>query len=234
MSRKRVKSLLVDEVMESDEDQTTEQASPSKRMRAADVLTPGEKIRSSTAQSSSVYRVPHQLTGNSTEINFEELPMLTPNEVINYLDLAELKTKGIIKIDTKLFPPLNENGGQILLDVSVKALRKTMHFPLLEEYNRIKLIGKYYMSPYCSQTFVTLAMAHVDPELPHLRPDWHIMVVNFEIVCALSLTKPDLTSKGKFREGWIAVVRILQTLYQANEEKVGGSKISMRDESNAK
>ncbi|KAL3702135.1 hypothetical protein R1sor_020157 [Riccia sorocarpa] len=76
---------------------------------------------------------------------------------------------------------------------------------------------------YAYSKLVLLAMAHVDPELPHLRPDWHFFI-NKELVNSLGHSKEDPQSKGKFKEGWTACVEIVKTSMLAKQDVQGVKK----------
>ncbi|KAL3681622.1 hypothetical protein R1sor_024578 [Riccia sorocarpa] len=69
---------------------------------------------------------------------------------------------------------------------------------------------------YCSTTVAFLAIAHVDPELENLRPDWHAWCAN-EIHFRLRHSKTDKHSKAKFREGWQAVVELVTRDFLARQ-----------------
>ncbi|KAL3688886.1 hypothetical protein R1sor_015195 [Riccia sorocarpa] len=71
---------------------------------------------------------------------------------------------------------------------------------------------------YCSATVAFLAIAHVDPELHDLRPDWHAWCAN-EIRFCLRHSKTDkhCYSKAKFREGWQAVVELVTRDFLARQ-----------------
>ncbi|KAL3691786.1 hypothetical protein R1sor_005437 [Riccia sorocarpa] len=69
---------------------------------------------------------------------------------------------------------------------------------------------------YCSTTVAFLAIAHVDPELENLRPDWHAWCAN-EIRFCLRHSKTDKHSKAKFREGWQAVVELVTRDFLARQ-----------------
>ncbi|KAL3683074.1 hypothetical protein R1sor_001096 [Riccia sorocarpa] len=69
---------------------------------------------------------------------------------------------------------------------------------------------------YCSTTVAFLAIAHVDPELENLRPDWHAWCAN-EIRFRLRHSKTDKHSKAKFREGWQAVVELVTRDFLARQ-----------------
>ncbi|KAL3696173.1 hypothetical protein R1sor_010249 [Riccia sorocarpa] len=69
---------------------------------------------------------------------------------------------------------------------------------------------------YCSTTVAFLAIAHVDPELENMRPDWHAWCAN-EIRFRLRHSKTDKHSKAKFREGWQAVVELVTRDFLAKQ-----------------
>ncbi|KAL3675567.1 hypothetical protein R1sor_025515 [Riccia sorocarpa] len=69
---------------------------------------------------------------------------------------------------------------------------------------------------YYSTTVAFLAIAHVDPELENLRPDWHAWCAN-EIRFRLRHSKTDKHSKAKFREGWQAVVELVTSEFLARQ-----------------
>ncbi|KAL3698629.1 hypothetical protein R1sor_012705 [Riccia sorocarpa] len=69
---------------------------------------------------------------------------------------------------------------------------------------------------YCSTTVAFLAIAHVDPELENLRPDWHAWCAK-EIRFRLRHSKTDKHSKAKFREGWQAVVELVTRDFLARQ-----------------
>ncbi|KAL3677621.1 hypothetical protein R1sor_027569 [Riccia sorocarpa] len=69
---------------------------------------------------------------------------------------------------------------------------------------------------YCSTTVVFLAIAHVDPELENMRPDWHAWCAN-EIRFRLRHSKTDKHNKAKFREGWQAVVELVTRDFLAKQ-----------------
>ncbi|KAL3702152.1 hypothetical protein R1sor_020174 [Riccia sorocarpa] len=69
---------------------------------------------------------------------------------------------------------------------------------------------------YCSTTVAFLAIAHVDPELENMRPDWHAWCAN-EIRFRLRHSKTDKHSKAKFREVWHAVVELVTRDFLAKQ-----------------
>ncbi|KAL3688144.1 hypothetical protein R1sor_014453 [Riccia sorocarpa] len=79
----------------------------------------------------------------------------------------------------------------------------------------LRTLGKLSVT-FCSTTLVLLAVAHVDPTLPHLRPDWHIFVSN-EIRKSLGHYTSDKKSAGKFREGWGVVIEIVRADFMARQ-----------------
>ncbi|KAL2653598.1 hypothetical protein R1flu_021726 [Riccia fluitans] len=61
---------------------------------------------------------------------------------------------------------------------------------------------------FCSTTLVLLAVAHVDPRMADYHPNWH-MWVSSEIRGYLGHDRNDKFLRGKFREGWWAIMRIV-------------------------
>ncbi|KAL2607696.1 hypothetical protein R1flu_026269 [Riccia fluitans] len=78
-----------------------------------------------------------------------------------------------------------------------------------------RIVGKTNHS-FCSTTLVPLAVAHVDPRMADYHPDWH-MWVSFEIRDCLGHKSNDKFSRGKFREGWQAIVRIVRVDFLARQ-----------------
>ncbi|KAL2654238.1 hypothetical protein R1flu_022366 [Riccia fluitans] len=96
----------------------------------------------------------------------------------------------------------------------------------------LRFTGKSNMA-YASTKFVLMAMAHVDPELPNLRPDWH-QFIHRELVNSLSHTKTDLQSRGKFREGWFALVEMMKANHLSKKNlDVSQSQLLLEDPRNA-
>ncbi|KAL2612580.1 hypothetical protein R1flu_024272 [Riccia fluitans] len=77
----------------------------------------------------------------------------------------------------------------------------------------LKWIGRP-SSLYTSTTLVLLALVHVDPEEPNLKPDWYAWVFE-QISFRLNHTKDDRASTAKFREGWQAMTQLLRTQFLA-------------------
>ncbi|KAL2610960.1 hypothetical protein R1flu_022652 [Riccia fluitans] len=77
----------------------------------------------------------------------------------------------------------------------------------------LKWIGRP-SSLYTNITLVLLALAHVDPEEPNLKPDWYAWVFE-QISFRLNHTKDDRASTTKFREGWQVVTQLLRTQFLA-------------------
>ncbi|KAL2632241.1 hypothetical protein R1flu_016927 [Riccia fluitans] len=80
------------------------------------------------------------------------------------------------------------------------------------------MVGKANRSFY-STTLVLLAIAHVDLRMADYSPDWH-MWVSFEIRGCLDHDCNDKFSRGKFYEGWQAIVRIVTADFLAKQATV--------------
>ncbi|KAL2634540.1 hypothetical protein R1flu_006019 [Riccia fluitans] len=78
-----------------------------------------------------------------------------------------------------------------------------------------RMVGKANRS-FCLTTLVLLAVAHVDPRMVDYRLDWH-MWVSFEIRGRLGHDRNDKFLRGKFREGWQAIVRIVRADFLAKQ-----------------
>ncbi|KAL3675376.1 hypothetical protein R1sor_025324 [Riccia sorocarpa] len=160
-------------------------------------------------------------------VSFNQLVMMG-TDVYRFLDLSELKSNKILKIKQELFTGDSSKVGFCVMDLSPEGLRKVMNFPCQEECTqagrpcgdvldrRVKLIiwqalravGKP-STTYCNYQIICMAMAHVDPQLPSLRPDWYRWASK-EIINSLSHFKSDRQSISKFRDGWTAVVDIMK------------------------
>ncbi|KAL2609226.1 hypothetical protein R1flu_027799 [Riccia fluitans] len=138
-------------------------------------------------------------------IGFEELSLLTRDEVFPHLKFDRLKTEGILFINAQ---PRNE--GWFIDDL--------VFFSLLgrEDGKRLDMCAKLVIrqalkwigrpsSLHTNTTLVLLALAHVDPEEPNLKPDWYAWIFE-QISFRLNHTKEDRASTAKFWEGWQAVV----------------------------
>ncbi|KAL2621046.1 hypothetical protein R1flu_001251 [Riccia fluitans] len=227
-------------------------------------------------------RLPHPPT-----IGFEELSLLTRDEVFPHLKFDRLKTEGILFIDGSLFARGATGAqGQLPINVSREGFKEYMDFPSSKDSScvvsasviaveflcrtghkslkdgwtmvarwfdyrnaqprnegwfiddlvffsslgredgkrldmRAKLIIRQALkwigrpsSLYTSSTLVLLALAHVDPEEPNLKPDWYAWVFE-QISLRLNHTKEDRASTAKFREGWQAVVQLLCSQFLA-------------------
>ncbi|KAL2653931.1 hypothetical protein R1flu_022059 [Riccia fluitans] len=224
-------------------------------------------------------------------ISFEELSLLTRDDVSPHLKFDRLKTEGILFIDGSLFARGAAGAqGQMQVNVSREGLKEYLVFPGSEDSSRVvsariieaeflhhivhkslkdawmtiarwfdyrnvqpknegwfiddlvffssvgredgklldihaklvicqalKWIGRP-SSLYTSTTLVLLALAHVDPEEPNLKPNWYAWVSN-QISFRLNHTKEDRASIAKFREDWQAVVQLLRTQFLARMER---------------
>ncbi|KAL2630840.1 hypothetical protein R1flu_015526 [Riccia fluitans] len=192
-------------------------------METIDRLVQGEETNSGvsaiiekipTLQSMAIQPVVPTRLRCPTTIGFEELSLLTRDNVIPHLQFDHLKTEGILLIDGSLFArgwfidnlvffssQGRENGK--LLDMRAKLVIR----------QALKWIGRP-SSSYTSTTLVLLALAHVDLEEPNLKPDWYAWISE-QISFRLNHTKDDRASTAKFWEGWQAVTQFFHTQFLA-------------------
>ncbi|KAL3678456.1 hypothetical protein R1sor_021412 [Riccia sorocarpa] len=86
----------------------------------------------------------------------------------------------------------------------------------------LKILGRQTLA-YCSTRLAFLAMAHVDPQSPHLRPDWHEWLSAELKTKLLAYQKTDRGSQAKFREGWTAIVEIMKSNFLSAEAQAGST-----------
>ncbi|KAL3676523.1 hypothetical protein R1sor_026471 [Riccia sorocarpa] len=148
-------------------------------------------------------------------VTLEELSLLERDVIYPYLDLSHLQhDKGFVNISSALF----SRGWNI---DELRYFAKSGRDPALDKNCKLvmrqalKTIGRT-SHIYCSTTVAFLAIAHVDPELENLRPDWHAWCAN-EIRFHLRHSKTDKHSKAKFREGWQAVVELVTREFLARQ-----------------
>ncbi|KAL3696905.1 hypothetical protein R1sor_010981 [Riccia sorocarpa] len=182
----------------------------------------------------------------SYQFTFEELSDLSRDELIQYVDTRQLKTSKLVTISEALFTQgaVGSTAKKYRIDLSAKGLKGLVDFPVMGECTRIvppaeiekeflrqtgrkylkdawreiavlRTIGKLSVT-FCFSTVVILAIAHVDPALPHFRPDWHSWVAA-EIRYRLSHSVPDKTSAGKFKEGWGAIIEMIRVDWLASQ-----------------
>ncbi|KAL3694091.1 hypothetical protein R1sor_007742 [Riccia sorocarpa] len=84
----------------------------------------------------------------------------------------------------------------------------------------LKILGRQTLA-YCSTRLAFLAMAHVDLQSPHLRPDWYEWLSAELKAKLLASTKTDRGSLAKFREGWTAVVELMKSNFLSAEARAG-------------
>ncbi|KAL3675394.1 hypothetical protein R1sor_025342 [Riccia sorocarpa] len=175
-------------------------------------------------------------------VTLEELSLLERDEVYPYLDLSHLQhDKGFVNIRSALFSRGTRPGIDVsTVDLSDNGLKKLVDFPAMGwNIDELRYFAKSGRDPaldkkcklvmrqalktigrtshiYCSTTVKFLAIAHVDPELENLRPDWHAWCAN-EIRFRLRHSKTDKHSKAKFREGWQAVVELVTRDFLARQ-----------------
>ncbi|KAL2623396.1 hypothetical protein R1flu_003601 [Riccia fluitans] len=236
-------------------------------METIDRLVQGEEINSKigaivekipTLQSMAILPVVSTRLPHPPTIGFEELSLLTRDDVFPHLKFDRLKTEGIFFIDGNLFAiGAADAQGQLAINVSREGLKEYLDFPDSEDSSRVvsasvieprnegwfiddlvffsslgcedgkvldmraklvinqalKWIGRP-SSLYTSTTLVLLALAHVDPEEPNLKPDWYAWVFE-QISLRLNHTKENRASTAKFWEGWRAVVQLLRSQFLA-------------------
>ncbi|KAL2611687.1 hypothetical protein R1flu_023379 [Riccia fluitans] len=201
-------------------------------MEMIDRLVQGEETNSGdgaivekipTLQSMAIQPVVPTRLPRPHTINFEELSLLTRDEVFPHLKFDRLKTKEILLIDGSVFGRGAAGPqGQLPINVSRLVIRQAL-----------KWIGRP-SSSYTSTTLVLLALAEVDPGEPNLKPDLYAWVFD-QISFRLNHTKQDKASIAKFREGWQAVVQLIHTRFLAqmgrqNQEEPRANPLLLGDE----
>ncbi|KAL2635109.1 hypothetical protein R1flu_006588 [Riccia fluitans] len=176
-------------------------------MKTIDQLVQGEETNSGigatvekipTLQSMEIQPVVSTQLPRPPTIGFEELTLLTKDEVFPHLKFDCLKTEGILFIDGSLFARgVAGPQGQLLVNVSREGLKeyllrnegwfidKLVFFSsqgredgkLLDMSAKlvIRQALKWIGRPSSSSTstiLVLLALAQVDPQSPNLKPDW--------------------------------------------------------------
>ncbi|KAL3692244.1 hypothetical protein R1sor_005895 [Riccia sorocarpa] len=198
----------------------------SKSQKTEDILESLDLTASSSAIE--VYQAPSLaiVPAVNFKFTFEELGVLTRDEVLPYVDTSRVKDHGIVTINSAMFSRgAVEGAKEYDINISVEGLRKLVDFPAAGECHQIvkpsviekvlRTLGKLSQQ-YCSTTLVLLAVAHVDPTCAHLRPDWH-MFVSSEIRKSLNHEKTDKKSAIKFREGWGAIIELVRNEFMAKQ-----------------
>ncbi|KAL3698227.1 hypothetical protein R1sor_012303 [Riccia sorocarpa] len=75
-------------------------------------------------------------SGENTILTFEELAMLTRNEVFPFLNLDRLEDEGIVEIDPKLFGP-GGGGDTLKVNISDDGLRRQLQFRNSDDSDRV-------------------------------------------------------------------------------------------------
>ncbi|KAL3686640.1 hypothetical protein R1sor_009214 [Riccia sorocarpa] len=75
-------------------------------------------------------------SGENTILTFEELAMLTRNEVFPFLNLDRLEDEGIVEIDPKLFGP-GGGGDTLKVNISKDGLRRQLQFCNSDDSDRV-------------------------------------------------------------------------------------------------
>ncbi|KAL2630520.1 hypothetical protein R1flu_015206 [Riccia fluitans] len=220
-------------------------------------------------------------------IGFEELSLLTRDDVFPHLKFDRLKTEGILFIDGSLFARGAAGAqGQLPVNVSREGLKEYLDLLGSEDSSRVvsasvieveflyhtgheslkdgwTMVARWFdyqkaqprnegwfiddlvffsslgredskllnmhaklvirqslkwigrpSSLYTITTLVLLALSHVDPEEPNLKPDWYAWISD-QISFRLNHTKEDKASTTKFWEGWQAIVQLLHSQFLA-------------------
>ncbi|KAL3694430.1 hypothetical protein R1sor_008081 [Riccia sorocarpa] len=213
--------LIVSKIVE-----TAEEGESSKH-NSVETAEEGKSSKHNSAAAASttieVYRPPgalQALVDARGVVTLEELSLLERDEVYPYLDLSHLQhDKGFVNISFALFSRGTRPGIDVYtVDLSDSGLKKLVDFPAMGPCSRVvpgSVIEKHFLDQL-GTTVAFLAIAHVDPELDNLRPDWHAWCAN-EIRFRLRHSKTDKHSKAKFREGWEAVVELVTRDFLARQ-----------------
>ncbi|KAL3685873.1 hypothetical protein R1sor_003895 [Riccia sorocarpa] len=177
-------------------------------------------------------------SGKNTILTFEELVMLTCNEVFPFLNLDRLEDEGIVEINPKLFGP--GGGGDTWLrrqlqfrnsddsDRVVPPLNIENEF--LQRHGRAtlkdawRLVAKWFN--YTNETFrneewyIDDLSYFASIGCPDLDKKCKVVIRHAlrEIKFRLNHHKDDKFSSARFREGWQAIVELLKLEFRARQQ----------------
>ncbi|KAL2629749.1 hypothetical protein R1flu_014435 [Riccia fluitans] len=176
-------------------------------MEIIDRLVQGEETNSGvgaiiekflTLQSMAIQPVVFTRLPRPSNVGFEELSLLTRDEVFPHLKFDHLKTEGILFIDGSLFARgVAHAQGQLPVNVSREGLKEYLHFPGSEDSSHV-------VSASVIEAEFLRCIGHKS-----LKDAW--MTISFR----LNHRNEDRASTAKFREGCQAVVWLLHTKFLA-------------------
>ncbi|KAL3680734.1 hypothetical protein R1sor_023690 [Riccia sorocarpa] len=172
---------------------------------------------------------------------FEELGVLTRDEVLPYVDTSRVKDDGIVTINSAMFSRgAVERAKEYNIDIFVESLRRLVDFPAAGDCAKIvkpSVIEKVFFD-HCGQKHKKDAWKVIAPffrfNLNNAHPrseGWviddfrkftlenhpHGSVLDMKIRKNLNHEKTDKKSAGKFREGWAAIIDLVRNEFMAKQ-----------------